>query len=61
MTEPALLSARGLRKQYGTGEALVRAVDDVDIDVARGEMLLTPDQIESAREVRELTKLDMAK
>ncbi len=39
MTEPALLSARGLRKQYGTGEALVRAVDDVDIDVARGEML----------------------
>ena len=39
MNEPALLSARGLRKQYGSGEGLVRAVDDVDIDVARGEML----------------------
>jgi putative ABC transport system ATP-binding protein len=41
MSEPAttLLRARGLRKQYGSGEALVRAVDDVDIDVARGEML----------------------
>ena len=34
-----LLRARGLRKQYGTGEGLVRAVDDVDIDVARGETL----------------------
>ena len=41
MSEPAttLLRARGLRKQYGSGESLVRAVDDVDIDVARGEML----------------------
>jgi putative ABC transport system ATP-binding protein len=41
MNEPetALLRARGLRKQYGSGEGLVRAVDDVDIDVARGEML----------------------
>ena len=41
MNEPqsALLRARGLGKQYGVGEALVRAVDDVDIDVARGEML----------------------
>jgi putative ABC transport system ATP-binding protein len=38
-SENALLHARGLRKQYGSGEALVRAVDDVDIDVARGEML----------------------
>jgi putative ABC transport system ATP-binding protein len=38
-SETALLRARGLRKQYGSGEALVRAVDDVDIDVARGEML----------------------
>jgi putative ABC transport system ATP-binding protein len=41
MNEPdsVLLRARGLRKQYGSGEGLVRAVDDVDIDVARGEML----------------------
>jgi putative ABC transport system ATP-binding protein len=39
MNEPTLLSARRLRKQYGSGEGLVRAVDDVDIDVARGEML----------------------
>jgi len=29
--------ARGLRKQYGQGEGLVRAVDGVDLDVARGE------------------------
>ena len=39
MIEPGLLSARGLRKLYGSGEGLVRAVDDVDIDVARGELL----------------------
>ena len=39
VSEPALLSARGLRKLYGSGEGLVRAVDDVDLDVARGEML----------------------
>jgi putative ABC transport system ATP-binding protein len=37
--EPAevLLSARGLRKQYGRGEGLVRAVDDVDLEVRGGE------------------------
>ena len=39
MNESALLRARGLRKLYGSGEALVRAVDDVDLDVVRGEML----------------------
>jgi ABC-type lipoprotein export system ATPase subunit len=33
----ALLTARRLRKQYGRGDALVRAVDDVDLDVATGE------------------------
>jgi putative ABC transport system ATP-binding protein len=33
----SLLSARGLRKQYGTGDGLVRAVDGVDLDVAAGE------------------------
>jgi putative ABC transport system ATP-binding protein len=32
-----MLRARGLRKQYGKGEGLVRAVDDVDLDVASGE------------------------
>jgi ABC-type lipoprotein export system ATPase subunit len=31
------LSARGLRKRYGTGEGLVRAVDEVDLDIAAGE------------------------
>jgi putative ABC transport system ATP-binding protein len=33
----ALLRARGLRKDYGKGEGLVRAVDEVDLDVAPGE------------------------
>jgi putative ABC transport system ATP-binding protein len=32
-----LLRARGLRKQYGRGEGLVRAVDGVDLEVSRGE------------------------
>ena len=32
-----LLSARAVRKTYGRGDALVRAVDDVDLDVAAGE------------------------
>ena len=36
MTEP-LLSARGLRKDHGEGPALVRAVDDVDLEIAAGE------------------------
>jgi putative ABC transport system ATP-binding protein len=33
----ALLTARALRKTFGRGDALVRAVDDVDLDVATGE------------------------
>jgi putative ABC transport system ATP-binding protein len=33
------LRACGLRKDYGHGEGLVRAVDDVSIDIARGELL----------------------
>ena len=39
MNEPAkaIVRARGLRKDYGRGEGLVRAVDEVDLDVARGE------------------------
>ncbi len=32
-----VLSARRLRKDYGRGSALVRAVDGVDLDVAQGE------------------------
>jgi ABC-type lipoprotein export system ATPase subunit len=32
-----VLRTRGLRKAYGRGEGLVRAVDGVDLDVARGE------------------------
>jgi putative ABC transport system ATP-binding protein len=35
----ALVRARGLRKEYGSGQGLVRAVDDVDLDVACGESL----------------------
>jgi len=33
----SVLSAQGLRKEYGKGAALVRAVDDVSLDVAPGE------------------------
>ena len=36
MNDP-LLSARALRKAYGSGDTLVRAVDDVDLDIAAGE------------------------
>jgi len=32
-----VLHTRGLSKDYGKGAALVRAVDNVDLDVARGE------------------------
>jgi ABC-type lipoprotein export system ATPase subunit len=41
MTKPekALICARGLRKEYGIGAGLVRAVDEVDLDVATGEMV----------------------
>ena len=33
----SVLRARGLRKDYGKGEGLVRAVDEVDLDVVSGE------------------------
>ena len=33
----AVLRVRGLRKEYGKGEGLVRAVDGVDLDVGAGE------------------------
>ena len=36
-TDTSVLRARGLRKEYGKGEGLVRAVDGVDLDVASGE------------------------
>jgi putative ABC transport system ATP-binding protein len=38
-SDASLVRARGLRKEYGTGEGLVRAVDEVELDVARGEAL----------------------
>jgi ABC-type lipoprotein export system ATPase subunit len=40
MTEPGgspVLRTRGLRKDFGKGEGLVRAVDEVDLDVAAAE------------------------
>ena len=33
----AVIRAKGLRKGYGSGDGLVRAVDDVDLSVAAGE------------------------
>jgi len=39
MNEDEIVRARGLSKNYGSGEGLVRAVDQVDLDVARGETL----------------------
>jgi putative ABC transport system ATP-binding protein len=35
--DSALLRTQGLRKTYGEDEGLVRAVDDVDLEVVRGE------------------------
>jgi ABC-type lipoprotein export system ATPase subunit len=35
----SMVRARGLRKEYGKDESLVRAVDRVDLDVAPGETL----------------------
>ena len=32
-----LMWARGIRRDYGRGEGLIRAVDDVDLEVERGE------------------------
>jgi putative ABC transport system ATP-binding protein len=34
---PTLVHAKGLRKDYGSGEGMVRALDAVDLDVIRGE------------------------
>src|ERR1700735_4942168 len=35
----AMLRARGLRREYGREAGLVRAVDEVDLEVAAGESL----------------------
>jgi putative ABC transport system ATP-binding protein len=32
-----VLRTRGLRKHYGAGESLVRAVDDIEVEVWHGE------------------------
>jgi ABC-type lipoprotein export system ATPase subunit len=37
--ETSVLRAVGLRKHYGKDEGLVRAVDEVDLEIARGEAL----------------------
>jgi len=37
VADTSVLRASGLRKEYGKGEGLVRAVDGVDLDVAPGE------------------------
>jgi ABC-type lipoprotein export system ATPase subunit len=37
--EHALVRARGLRKEYGKNEGFIRAVDHIDLEVARGETL----------------------
>src|ERR1700749_2400184 len=37
MTSDCLVRARGLHKEYGRNEGLVRAVDGVDLDTGRGE------------------------
>jgi hypothetical protein len=34
--DTSVLCARGLRKEYGKGEGLVRAVDGVDLDIDAG-------------------------
>jgi putative ABC transport system ATP-binding protein len=39
VSEEVVLRVRGLRKEYGSGEGLVRAVDEVDLEVFRGEVL----------------------
>jgi putative ABC transport system ATP-binding protein len=36
----AVFTVRGLAKTYGTGEVQVRALHDVDLDVARGEFIV---------------------
>jgi ABC-type lipoprotein export system ATPase subunit len=37
VTDDPIARARGVRKQYGRDDGLVRAVDGIDLDIARGE------------------------
>jgi ABC-type lipoprotein export system ATPase subunit len=37
MTEDPILRTRALRREYGRGDGLVRAVDGIDLDIAQGE------------------------
>ena len=37
MTNSSLVQARALRKEFGRGDGLVRAVDGIDLDIAPGE------------------------
>lgn len=37
--DDTLVRAKGLCKQYGSGESLIRAVDGIDLEVLRGESL----------------------
>jgi ABC-type lipoprotein export system ATPase subunit len=37
MMNSALVQARDLCQEYGRGDGLVRAVDGIDLDIARGE------------------------
>ncbi|HXG35650.1 MAG TPA: ATP-binding cassette domain-containing protein [Dehalococcoidia bacterium] len=39
-SQPAVLQVRGLTKVFGSGENAVRAVDGVDLEVHRGEVVL---------------------
>ncbi|GIF74450.1 ABC transporter ATP-binding protein [Asanoa siamensis] len=39
MTDPTVLRTRGLTRRYGRDSGLVRAVDDVDLDVPAGQTL----------------------
>ncbi len=38
-SRPALVFVKGLRKDYGRGEGMVRAIDEVDLEVRHGEAL----------------------
>jgi putative ABC transport system ATP-binding protein len=37
MDDTSVLRARGLRKEYGSGAGMVRAVDEIDLEVLKGE------------------------